>query len=732
MCFASANDVNAFAHHLAICKAALSGFQRLVNLDVVASPKGKAVVRGDTLVVRYSSYVVDETKANPQVGQQFESNRSEAEGLKFRVGDSRFSRGIEEGVIGMRKGSRRMIVVPSELAHTKNMPSTVPANARILFDVEVVKKLKRSEEPLPPSVPQPTMPVESPVKSSPLSGLINKGAIAVMLPHDGFPGAQQHSQQPPQAAYQPSQIMHPSQPQTIQQTSLPLQQSHQQMPQQLSQQHPQQHAQQHPQQLSQQSGLSSPLSASASNPSLNSHSMMHQPISNSTPYNQMPVDNSASHPYNWAPQMGYHHNMPPSINQQNMELQSSISNLSLKVTEVYNKLDSSVLFRASKSDDYVSGVALLQSIQKIVDDNDKLKLELAQKTEVIDELRNKIQKLHQKNEKFIEENNKAMEQRNEDMKLSGEQTRRRIKELMDDKVNLERELNETSLARAESDRKQATLSRELVIVKTLSDSQADQIQFLTRDIEQQKQMGAQRAAALQLAVDQEKAQLKESHILAEQFKMQLEQSKHDLASSKSQAQVKENSLQAKIQEVEQQRDALELAKEQLSTALNKQRLAEGIKQDQIKAIEEETNNKYKAIIAQKDSQLSSQVSQIETLQQSLTDVNNQHKLQLDQVQRQSELAVQAAQASPREDPDAQAKISQLQSELQQVKEDAATQKTESIKKVILSVCSLLGHEQGLLLARFTIQTRQGILWRRCLGRYDEDHQGDDSETHPKS
>jgi polyhydroxyalkanoate synthesis regulator phasin len=55
-----------------------------------------------------------------------------------------------------------------------------------------------------------------------------------------------------------------------------------------------------------------------------------------------------------------------------------------------------------KSDDYVSGIVVLQNIQRIVDDNEKLKSELNQKTEVIDNLRDKIAKLHEKNEKYSE------------------------------------------------------------------------------------------------------------------------------------------------------------------------------------------------------------------------------------------------------------------------------------------------------------------------------------------
>lgn len=53
-----------------------------------------------------------------------------------------------------------------------------------------------------------------------------------------------------------------------------------------------------------------------------------------------------------------------------------------------------------KGEDYLSGVVLLQSLQKLVDENERLKAEITQKSDTIDSLRDKIAKLHEKNEKY--------------------------------------------------------------------------------------------------------------------------------------------------------------------------------------------------------------------------------------------------------------------------------------------------------------------------------------------
>lgn len=52
-----------------------------------------------------------------------------------------------------------------------------------------------------------------------------------------------------------------------------------------------------------------------------------------------------------------------------------------------------------RPDEYMSGVVLLQNIQRIVDENERLKKENSQKSETIDELRERIAQLHAKNEK---------------------------------------------------------------------------------------------------------------------------------------------------------------------------------------------------------------------------------------------------------------------------------------------------------------------------------------------
>ena len=49
-------------------------------------------------------------------------------------------KGWEEGILGMKKGGRRQLVIPPQAAYgSKGMGSKVPPNSTLIFDVEVIR-----------------------------------------------------------------------------------------------------------------------------------------------------------------------------------------------------------------------------------------------------------------------------------------------------------------------------------------------------------------------------------------------------------------------------------------------------------------------------------------------------------------------------------------------------------------------------------------------------------------
>ena len=58
--------------------------------------------------------------------------------FSFRLGIGQVIPGIDQGVVGMRVGGRRRIVVPPDLGFGAQGTDSVPGNATLLFEVELV------------------------------------------------------------------------------------------------------------------------------------------------------------------------------------------------------------------------------------------------------------------------------------------------------------------------------------------------------------------------------------------------------------------------------------------------------------------------------------------------------------------------------------------------------------------------------------------------------------------
>jgi peptidylprolyl isomerase len=73
-------------------------------------------------------------------GAQFDSSRDPKRGpLEFAVGQGRVIQGWEEGIMSMRVGGKRRLIVPPQLGYgAKGAGSVIPPNASLVFEVELV------------------------------------------------------------------------------------------------------------------------------------------------------------------------------------------------------------------------------------------------------------------------------------------------------------------------------------------------------------------------------------------------------------------------------------------------------------------------------------------------------------------------------------------------------------------------------------------------------------------
>ncbi len=107
-----------------------TGNLKKMVIDDVKIGVGEEVKKGDTVSVHYIGTLQD--------GLEFDNSNKRGEPFEFTVGDGRVIKGWEEGLIGMKVGGERILVIPPEMAYGKNGIGPIPANATLVFSIELL------------------------------------------------------------------------------------------------------------------------------------------------------------------------------------------------------------------------------------------------------------------------------------------------------------------------------------------------------------------------------------------------------------------------------------------------------------------------------------------------------------------------------------------------------------------------------------------------------------------
>jgi len=90
---------------------------------------GAVATRGRTVIVRYSGFLAD--------GKMFDSGE-----VSVTLGSNKTIRAWEEGLLGMRVGGRRRIVVPPAMGYgARGSGDVIPPNAVLVFDMEMMSAM---------------------------------------------------------------------------------------------------------------------------------------------------------------------------------------------------------------------------------------------------------------------------------------------------------------------------------------------------------------------------------------------------------------------------------------------------------------------------------------------------------------------------------------------------------------------------------------------------------------
>jgi peptidylprolyl isomerase len=102
----------------------------LIEKDIKVG-SGPAAKSGDDVTVNY-------------VGQNWSNNEEfdaswGKEAFEFKLGEGGVIKGWDEGVVGMKKGGRRLLIIPPELGYGAQDQGSIPANETLVFVVDLVK-----------------------------------------------------------------------------------------------------------------------------------------------------------------------------------------------------------------------------------------------------------------------------------------------------------------------------------------------------------------------------------------------------------------------------------------------------------------------------------------------------------------------------------------------------------------------------------------------------------------
>jgi len=108
-----------------------NNMEQELKVEVLKEGAGEEAKNGDNVSVHYVGILEDGTK--------FDSSIDRGEPFSFNLGAGQVIKGWDLGVLGMKIGEKRKLIIPSDLAYGDDgIPNAIPPKSTLIFEVELL------------------------------------------------------------------------------------------------------------------------------------------------------------------------------------------------------------------------------------------------------------------------------------------------------------------------------------------------------------------------------------------------------------------------------------------------------------------------------------------------------------------------------------------------------------------------------------------------------------------
>lgn len=107
-----------------------------LEYEILEEGSGASPVKGKPVTVHYTGWLDN----NGQKGTKFDSSVDRGMPFTFSIGVGQVIKGWDEGVMSMKVGEKRRLIIPAALGYgARGAGGIIPPNATLIFDVELLK-----------------------------------------------------------------------------------------------------------------------------------------------------------------------------------------------------------------------------------------------------------------------------------------------------------------------------------------------------------------------------------------------------------------------------------------------------------------------------------------------------------------------------------------------------------------------------------------------------------------